>query len=374
MVIDRFREIVENRHKYAQEWKKKTGKKVLGYFCTYMPEEIVYAAGILPVRVMGGREPAAPADRYIPSMYCPFCHDCLTQGLKGRYDYLDGLVHTHGCMHIYQTFFSWQKAKPVPFSYSIYLPYNLQSPPAKDCLIEEFRQYKHALEEWTGETIARTALNEAIEIYNTNRRLMKEIWEMRKEDNPPISGAEAMEIVLSGIYMDKKEHNQLLKELLKELLDRTAANESKVRLMLIGSENDDTDLIRLTESLGGIVVIDDHCNGTRYFWTEVVPEEDPIIALANKCVNKPSCPVTGLEGDSRFEHILKLAKDYNIQGAMLVQQSFCDTHEYDLAIIKQLLEKNNINTLWLELNVTTPVGQFQTRIEAFLETFLEDLV
>ena len=82
IIIDEFRKVVENRHQYAKDWKKKNKKKVVGYFCTYVPEEILYAADILPVRVMGGHESATMADDHIAWIYCSFCHDTLAQGSK----------------------------------------------------------------------------------------------------------------------------------------------------------------------------------------------------------------------------------------------------------------------------------------------------
>ena len=80
--IQRVHEVVNNRHQYAQEWKAKTGRKVMGYFCTYVPEEIIYAAGILPVRILGSHEPQTVTEPHIFGMYCPVCRDSLAQGVK----------------------------------------------------------------------------------------------------------------------------------------------------------------------------------------------------------------------------------------------------------------------------------------------------
>ena len=71
---------------------QRTGGKVIGYFCTYVPEEILHAAGVLPVRILGSHEPQDVTEPHIFGMYCPFCRDCLAQGLQGRYDYLDGIM------------------------------------------------------------------------------------------------------------------------------------------------------------------------------------------------------------------------------------------------------------------------------------------
>lgn len=365
--VVKFREIVDNRHKYAQQWKEKTGGKVIGYLCTYVPEEIIYAAGILPVRIIGSHEPQDVTEPYIFNMYCPFSRDCLAQGLKGRYDYLDGLVTAHSCQHIRQTFASWVRHIPVSYYHYIFMPALVNSPSAHRCLVGEFSRLKNSLEEWSGKTIPEAALDHAIEVYNNNRRLLKQVYELRKSPIPPISGAETMEIVLAGMFMDKAEHNRLLEQFLSELPQLTPPEKPATRLMLIGSENDDIEFLGLIESLGAKVVIDDHCTGSRYFWTEVIWQPDRLSAIADRYLNKPPCPLKDLVERHRFPHILRLAREYNVQGVFFVQQKFCDPHEFDIAPMEVLFRENQIPTLFLELDMTIAAGQFRTRIEAFLE-------
>jgi benzoyl-CoA reductase subunit C len=365
--INKFQQIVRERHRVAQEWKDKTGRKVMGYFCTYVPEEIIYAAGILPVRVIGGHEPQDVTEPYIFNMYCPFSRDCLAQGLKGRYHYLDGIITAHSCLHIRQTFASWARHIPIAFSHYLFMPAHVRSPAAQECLIGELNRLKDSLEKWTGNYISEQDLDHAINIYNTNRRLLKKLYELRKAPTPPISGAEVMEIVLSSMFMDKAEHNHLLEQFLHELSPSTNQEVSVTRLMLIGSENDDIEFVRLIESLGARVVIDDHCTGTRYFWNEVIPTEDRLKSIADRYLNRPPCPLKDLVERDRFSFIMNLAKDYQIQGVFFLQQKFCDPHEFDNPPLVSLFKENQIPTLFLELDTTVPAGQFRTRIEAFLE-------
>lgn len=310
MIIDKFRKIVENRHQYAKDWKKKNKKKVVGYFCTYIPEEILYAADILPVRVMGGHEPATLADDHIAWVYCSFCHDTLAQGLKGKYNYLDGIVNSYGCNHIRQTFWSWRQHIPISFSHQLYIPYYIRHRTSRAVIHEELKKFQGLMEEWLGKPVEPAKLDEAIRIYNTNRWLLTELYELRKGDQPPITGAEIMQVVLAGNFMDKVEHNQMLEELLKELKGREIDTEGKVRLMLVGTENDDTQVVEMIEELGGLIVTDDHCTGSRYFTTEVVPQKDQLMALTERLIAKPLCPVRDLETEYRTERIIELAKEY----------------------------------------------------------------
>jgi len=362
----------QNRHEYAREWKKRTGGKVMGFFCTYAPEELMRAAGILPVRILGGHEPQDVTEPHIFAMYCPFCRDCLAQGLKGRYDYLDGIMISQSCLHIRQAFTSWQKHIPVDYSYYLPMPHHVQSPRAIPFLKSELVAFKKSLEEWTGKEIGDDALKEAIDTYNANRRLMMDIYKLRRSDPPPMTGEEAMEMVISNQVTDKAEHNEELKKLAGQLPGRDIGRDVGVRLMVLGSENDDLAFIRMVESCGATFVTDDHCTGTRYFWNEVGDDSDLLNALALRYINRPPCPTKDWPERRRVPHILSLAKEWNVQGAVLVQQKFCDPHELDIPAIKKALEAEGIKTLFLELDVTVPIGQFKIRTEAFLEMMRDD--
>lgn len=371
-VFEKFKEWYENRHEYAKKWKERTGGKVIGIFCTYVPEEILYAADILPVRILGSHEPQDVSEPHIFAMFCPFCRDCLAQGLKGRYDYLDGITIAQSCLHIRQTFTSWDLHIPVDFKYYLPHPMRVQSPQAVPYLIEELKEFKKAVEEWTGKEITDKDLKRGIEIMNTNRRLLQQVYEFRKKPNPPLTGLEAMLMVVSSQMTDKREHNKALEELLQKLPSRSL-DEPGERLMILGSEDDDTEFIAMVEDLGARIVIDEHCTGTRYFYEEVNTNGDALSSIAERYVKRVPCPSKDWPVRTRVDHIVKLAKEYDIQGAIVMQMKFCDPHELDTPAIKKALENDvGIPTIFLEFDVTVPIGQFKTRVEAFLEILRED--
>ncbi|MBW2061340.1 MAG: benzoyl-CoA reductase, bzd-type, subunit N [Deltaproteobacteria bacterium] len=367
-----FRKWTENRHEYAKNWKEKTGGKVLGYFCTYVPEEILYAADILPVRILGSHEPQSLTEPHIFAMYCPFCRDCLAQGLKGRFDYLDGIMISQSCLHIRQAFTSWQLHIPVPYGYYLPMPHHIQSPRALPFFTAELVRFKESVEKWTGRSISDDDLQKGIEIVNNNRRLMEQFYLTHQDPNPKTTGLESMYMVLSGQMVDKQEHSRVLEDVLAELPDRDSDNEDKTRLMILGSENDDTAFIEMVESLNAIFVIDDHCTGSRYFLGQTATDGNPLEAIADRYIQRPPCPTKDWPERRRKDHTLNLAKTYNVAGAILAQQKFCDPHELDFPILKKTLEENGIKTLTLEFDVTVPIGQFKVRVEAFLEILWEE--
>jgi benzoyl-CoA reductase subunit C len=371
-MFSQFKQWYEDRHSYAKGWKERTGGKVIGCFCSYVPEELLVAANILPVRVLGSHEPQNVTEPHIFGMFCPFCRDVLAQGLKGRYSYLDGITLSQSCLHLRQAYTSWKMHVPVPFNHYLYMPNKVQTPSAKPYLAGELAKYKSAIEELVEHEITADDLDRGIQTLNRNRRLMHEIYEFRKMDPPLVTGLEAMYMTTSSMWVDKEEHSAEIERVLAQLPERQMDRNNGARLMIVGSENDDISFINMVESVGATIVIDDHCTGSRYFWNETIPEKDRLAAIADRYVKRPACPTKDWEERTRFPHILKLAKDFNVQGAILIQQKFCDPHECDIPMLKKYLNENDVPTLFLEFDVTVPLGPFRIRVEAFLEMIGEE--
>src|SRR4030042_96241 len=280
IMFNKFKEFYEKRHDYAKDWKKRTGGKVVGYICTYTPEEMLYAAGILPVRIVGGHQPQSVviAEPYLFGVYCSFCRDCLAQGLQGKYDYLDGIVIAQSCIHIRQTFFTWRQRIPHEFDYYLPMPINVVRPQSSlPFLRKELEIFKDALENWIGRPISEEDLRRGIEIVNRDRQLMKQVYELRKRKDPGLTGLEAMYMVVSGQVTEKREHANIIDKLLSNgLSHRQLGREASIRLMTVGSENDDVEFVKMVEdTLGATIVIEDHCTGGRGFWDWVeLAEQD----------------------------------------------------------------------------------------------------
>ncbi len=361
-------EIVANHHESAKDWKAKTGRKVLGYLNLNMPEELVYAAGVLPVRILGSHESETVTDPYMwDAMHCVSMRDCLAQGLQGRYTYLDGIVEILGCPHTLQCYYSWVRHAPVAYSYELYVPSALNGHYAQACLRNEIEDFKHSLESWLQTTITNSAIDEAIAEYNLTRRLMNQLSELRKTDNPALSGSEFMEVAIAGMVIDKKEFNVLLGQLVREASQRPAGHKNGARIMLAGSCNSNLGLIKSIESIGVQVVVDDHSHGGRYYMTEVVPESDRLNALAGRIVRSPRRALYDLPQRTCHHHLAQLAKEYRAHGVIFLLQRGCDSQQFDLPANQAFLEQEGIPSLALEMDFTNPLAQFRTRIEAFLE-------
>jgi len=372
-LFDQFKNWYEKRHDYARAWKQRTGGPVVATMCTYTPEELLIGAGMLPVRVLGAHEPQNVSEPHIFGMFCPFCRDSLAQGLLGRFDYAEGVTLTQSCIQYRQTFTSWRMHVPtVQWDYYCPMPNDVQSPHARKLHYAEIERFREFLGQLTGKPLTDAKLNEAIGTVNENRRLLRQLFEYRKADNPRVTGLEAIYASITAQFVDKREHNAELKKVLAALPKRSMNREQGVRLMTIGSENDDCGFMAMVESVGATIVIDDQCSGTRYFWNEAAVNGNPVKAIADRYCDRPACPTKDYPDHTRFDHVLKLAKDYNAQAAVFLQQKFCDPHEGDYPDLKRHLEDNGVPTLFLEFDITNPIGPFRIRIEAFLETLRED--
>ena len=363
--MQRFQQVVENRHEYAQEWQRRTGGKVVGYLCAYVPEEVLYAAGALPVRVLGEQQLQDLTDSHIFAMFCAYCRDVLGQGLLGKYDYLNGIVLAHVCAHIRQTYESWRRHLPTEFGYLLWTPSQVQNRAALPFFLDQTASFRRATEEWLGRPITETALREASDVYNRNRGLLRRLYAARKERPPRLSGRSAMEVVIASTIMDKVEHSSMLEALLAE----PGSPQQGIRLMVVGSENNDTELVGFLESLGAVVVIEDNCLGNRYFWNDTAGDGDPLAAIARRYLDKLPCPLLDVDSRRRGQYLLDLAREYDVQGVIFLRQKFCDPHGWEQPIMEKLFEDAGLPCLCLELDLTVPAGQYRTRMQAFLELF-----
>lgn len=373
--LDTFRQWSEKRHEYVKGWKSRSGRKVVGYFCSYLPEEIFYAAGILPTRIFGGHEATNLVEAHISTnIACSFCRDCLGQGLKGKYDYLNGLTMAQTCLHTGQIFWIWSKEIPLEWSRFIAIPHSTQNVGRFEYLMEEFKTLKMDLEKWSGKAITDEDLDKAIEVYNLNRQLCRKVFEYRKLKEPPITGEDALNIVVSSQIVDKHEHNQALEDLLKELPSYKPERKTGTRLMLVGSVHDDARFLHMVENelnMPATFVIEDTCTSLRYFFNDVTPQKDRLMALSIRYNHRPPCPLKDWPSRRRFPYIFFLHKQYSAEAVVLMNQKWCHPHITDNVPLRKKLMEQGIPTVNLEFEITLPAGQYKTNLEATLETIVE---
>jgi len=362
--MERLSKILENRHDYAREWKKRTGGKVVGYFEPYFPEELAYAFGVLPVRIMARHEADDITDR---QMYgnCYPSRDMLNQFVLGRYDYIDGIVYTEGCQWMFNTFQTIVNNNPGMFNHYLFVPDFPEGNKSKDVLRTELSVFSNVLATLTGRTITNEDIDKAIEICNTNRRLLRRIYELRRADRLVVSGSESMDALLASQVMDKVDANALLEDILVKLEEREPYPDG-IRLMLIGSETWDASVEKLVESIGAHIVIDELDNGSSYIWNEVIPQKDRLMAISLRYLGRPHCALKDSAWRRRLDHIFRLYEDFQAEGVIIAKQIYCHPHGTAMYAISKMLRERNIPYHVFERDTTLPEQETRMRMESFI--------
>jgi bzd-type benzoyl-CoA reductase N subunit len=368
-----FAEVADRLGNSATRRWKEQGHRVMGYFCSAVPDEIFTAAGFLPFRIRAtGSTGTELSDAHFSNLNCSFVRHCFNVALLGEYDFLDGVVLVNSCDNLRRIYDHWTRQLKTPFVRIMSLP-RKTGPPQVDWYREQLAELRTELEEHFELEITDAGLWGSIRLHNETRRLQRQLYELRKAENPPISGADTLAVIVAGTAMPKVEYNDLLGDLLDELRETEVEGiaDHRARLMILGSILDDPEYVSVIEGQGGLVVTDSTCFGSRILWQDVREEgSDPIRALAQYYVaDRHSCPRTFGEHERRAEFVRDMVREFNVDGVIGERLSFCDQWGFAQYSIHKDLEKDGIPYLSLEREyILGGVGQLKTRVQAFLET------
>lgn len=357
------------RYSWAKKWKQQ-GRRVIGVLCTSVPEEIIYAAGMLPWRVMGTQSENITDTLSIRSANsCSHCNHVLQSVLDGELDFLDGVVATTSEQDTIRLWDVWLHLKKLPLMHIIHLPH-ASFPVGCSYFAAALARFKQAVEEFAGVRIGEAELREAIQVYDASRNLMSQVYELRKREHPPLSGAETLGLALAGTVMPKAEFNQELESLLPYLQKRRCSlKKLKPRLLISSDLLDDPRYLEIVERVGCLIAMDDLDAGSRYYWGSVGSDSgDAIVALARYYLYRPVAPwVT--TWDKQAQQVVQWAKEFGAQGVLELVQRYSRAREMRRPFFLEALEKAGVRAISLEREYRLAnVGQLQTRIQAFLET------
>lgn len=358
----------EQRLRWAKEYKR-LGKKVIGVIGSYVPEELIYAAGMLPWRIIGTRKTNVPAAiAYLSEGSDPYCTHVLESILEGELDFLDGVVATDFdgnnralwdvCVHL----------KKFPFAHILHLPYQ-NSELSRNAFAKSLSRLKSALGEFGGVDVSDESISKAIEVYNRMRQLLKNIYDLRRRQVPPITGNEALRITTASFFMPKDEYNRELEVLLGYLSQqRTSVSHVRPRLLVSSDHLDDPRYLELIEETGALVAMDDLDTGSRFFWMTVDAAQDPTYALAKGYLNRVPCPRMFF-WHKEVEQILDWVMSYSIDGVLHFPQVNTWPRGWRIPDFDRALTQAGVpHATFFREYYFGNVGQLQTRIQAFLET------
>jgi len=353
-----------------QHWKDQGGK-VVGYFCSTVPEEIITAAGLTPFRMRAtGSTGTEESDAFYSSINCSFPRHCFNQVLTGDFKFLDGIVCVNSCDHVRRIYDNWKRFVPTDFIEMMSLP-RKTGPDQVGWYTDELAMLKDKVGKHFGVEITDDRLWKAIKLHNETRRLQKKLYELRKQEKPPITGAETLAVMVAGTAMPKEQYNEKLRELLDELSGTEGPGSHRARLLIVGGILDDPAYVKVIEDQGGLVVTDSTCFGSRLIWVEVDENaSDPVAALAQYYLtDRPSCPRMYGEHDNRAQYVIDMCREFNCDGVIGERLIFCDSWLVEHYMLGQDLKAAGIPMLKLDREyLTSGIGQLRTRVQAFLET------
>jgi bzd-type benzoyl-CoA reductase N subunit len=353
-----------------EEWKA-TGGKVVGYFCSHVPVEVMTAAGVLPFRMRGtGSTGTELADASFSSINCSFPKHTFNQALRGEFDFLDGLICISSCDHVRRVYDNWKQQLSTPYLTVMSLPKKIGEAQV-DWYYEEINILRENLGKFLGVEITDDRLRGAITQVNETRSLQRQMYELRKRERPPISGAEALAVMVAGSSLPRERYNDLLRTLLADLENVQGKSGYRARLMIVGSELDDPEYLQVIEDQGGLVVTDSICFGTRTMWVDCSETEpDPVRALARYYIQeRPSCPRMNGAQPARAAFVQDMVKEFAVDGVIGERMLFCDFWCAEHYMNKADLKKAGIPFIQIDREyILSGKGQLQTRIQAFLET------
>ncbi|MFC1895091.1 2-hydroxyacyl-CoA dehydratase subunit D [Thermodesulfobacteriota bacterium] len=374
--LARASEIYENRGEIAHELKAE-GKKVIGYLCAYPALELLTAMDYVPYRVLGTMdEPITKADLHVPSIICAVLRSQLDLGLKGKYDFLEGFVGVHTCDCGEKFCHLWNSRVPLPYDHFIDFPHVVHED-SFAFLKDGLKVFQESLEEFSGKKLDPGRLKQEIARHNAQRAKVRELYELRKQDPPLVSGTEVLKVVLSLLTMPIDDGTRLVQEVIDEVKTRQDGPTKKgARLMIWGTPMTEVKLVEMIENLDASVVMDDICTGSRHWWPDVEITDDPLDGMAKRYLEDIKCPRTFRdsknsyeeEQESRFGYLAEYVRDWSADGVLLISVKYCDTHGYEVPTIMAYFDRLGVPNMYLEHEYTmVATAPLQTRVEAFLE-------
>lgn len=356
---------------------KNQGKRVLGYLCALTPVEIITAAGFSPFRLKGSvHEPITKADVHMETIVCPLIRSCFDLALKGKYDFLDGIVIPHSCDSLTRSYSTIRYTLGLPYSHFVNIPHSTKEI-SLEFLKAELDMFRRSLGRFVGREITDEALIRSIQLHNENRAKVRELYELRKPEPPLMSGTEVIRTLVAAMSLPVEESSQLLSSVIEEVKGREGKLSGSLRIMVIGAQIDDEAFIRLIEEGGANVVADSVCVGSREYFPEAKTTVSPLEALAERYLRGVNCPRTYHEFtgptyqddlEARFGPIGRAIREFRADGVILYILKYCDPFGFEVPARMKYLESLNVPVLHLEDEYSmASIARLRTRIQAFLE-------
>lgn len=357
------------------------GKLAMGYTCYHMPEVLLNLDNCFSVRLTAPRTGSMDiATYYLSNFLCGYCKAVLERGIEGGYNFLSALHASETCSEMNRSMEHFEILKLVPNDKFFVSITDVPFKTAEHCLESFMKQIRlkvlEPMHEVYGVDISADAMRKAVELHNEVCRIITEIGQFRKEENPRITGYEFHILNLVTYCCPKYLIVDKLRETLEELKLREPDKKKKYRakVVVVGSEMDDPDFTKLIEESGALVVADRYCFGSTPGREEIIlkDEEDPFYTICKHYMHTSQCPryMEAEKVHGRKKFVADLAKEYNAEGVIYEQIKFCEYWGYERALASHIMTNEyGIPSIAIDRQYTASAsGQLRTRVQAFVES------
>jgi benzoyl-CoA reductase/2-hydroxyglutaryl-CoA dehydratase subunit BcrC/BadD/HgdB len=354
---------------------KSNGTKIIGTFCLFVPDEIIFAAGADRIVLCGGGSQTIPvAEQSLPRNICPLikssfgavvdacCGGSLACPHVPLVDVVVAEATCDGKKKMYEVL-----TEHVP-TYVLDLPQKPEYPEALAYFVSELRKFGTYIEELTGNEIRDDILRREIRSANTTRKLLHRFFEVRKRDPPPIRGTDVLRVMQRQFFLSPSTFREGVSRLCDEMEEATPEPPTGPRIMISGCPlaAGNTKIADIVEQNGGVIVVEESCTGTRSFADFVDEDKDPWTALAERYLKIPCACMT--PNDQRVANIVDLAKQYDVDGVVYYTLQFCHGYNIERLRVQKALKKEKIPVLPIESDYgNSDVEQIGIRVNAFME-------
>jgi benzoyl-CoA reductase subunit C len=343
------------------------GQKTIGFFCPYIPEELLHAAGFFPLRLMGMSIKMSHVKAHLPSNCCHLVKSSLESLLQGELDFLQGTIFSHSCDSMQGLSDIWAHQRRFPIHFDLMLPTHLDSESSRGYLRAEMERFKEFLESHSGK-ITPESIKASIRLFNCIRKKIGEISIRRRGALSPWSGRFFAQVIRAGYLLDREHYLELLNELLSALPEKSEESKNLIPVYLSGNMAHSESYFSLIEEAGAIIVQDDLCSGARTLRLMVPEDVDPIEALARRYFTSFFCPTKHQGVRAHEETLLREVEKSGAKGVIFLLYKYCEAHYFEYPDLRAALESKGIPCLLLDVeDPSQSLGQLKIRIQAFVE-------
>lgn len=358
--------------KTIAQTQKETGKDLVGCFPIHTPDEIIYAAGCVPIGMWGGTTEIQLADKYLQSFCCSVMRTNIEFGMRGVYDGLKAVIIPTFCDTLKCIVENWKVAVPQVPVIGMAYPQHRDLKAGKEYMISETKRVKHELELILGKIILEDKVEEAFNIYEEYRKTMREFTDVAAE-HPEIIGAKTRYLIIkAGQFMDKAIYTEKIKEIIAGLKAEPASTFKGNKVIMTGLMPEPVEVLDIFEENNIAVVGDDMSLGSRIWRTPAREDvEDVYEKMAYIVADQIGDTFLYEPFKKRGQLLIDMVKEKKADAVVVMMMKFCDPEEYDYPIYKAELEQAGIPELYLELDQQlTTFEQVRTRVQSFAEMLL----